>query len=77
MQLACHSDVILFAPRRAVAPACDAGALVEVEVAGATDFTMHFVMAHLAQRTVSPAAAQAMAAVAAVFDTQSTLRRRE
>ncbi|WP_420998242.1 LysR family transcriptional regulator [Cupriavidus sp. 30B13] len=63
--LACRSDAILLAPERALREELASGALQALELPGAAGTPLHFVIAHLAQRTLSPAAERAVAAVMA------------
>ncbi|MDB5730907.1 MAG: Chromosome initiation inhibitor [Variovorax sp.] len=62
-----QSDAVLLAPWRALAEQLKAGTLVPLEVAQAGGpAAMEFVIAHLAQRTLSPAAERAVATIRAV-----------
>jgi len=64
--LACQSDAVLLGPIRALAAAVEAGALVQLDVAGNAELTMEFDVVHLAHRTLSPAAQRAIAAIDAI-----------
>ncbi|SDC08696.1 transcriptional regulator, LysR family [Cupriavidus sp. YR651] len=61
-----HADVVLLAPARAVHAELEAGALVPLSVPELPDVTMQFAIVRLAQRTLSPAAERAVAAIDAV-----------
>ncbi|WP_416050670.1 LysR family transcriptional regulator [Cupriavidus basilensis] len=63
--LACQSDVVLLAPARALKAELESGALVALALASMVSMAMDFVVVHLAQRTLSPAAERAVAAVLA------------
>ncbi|MDF3832120.1 LysR family transcriptional regulator [Cupriavidus basilensis] len=62
-RLACHSDAVLLAPARALKAELEAGALVALDLAGSPAMTVEFVVVHLAQRTLSPAAERAVTVV--------------
>ncbi len=63
--LAGHSDTVLLAPSRALKAELEAGALVPLDLVGSPAMTVEFVVVHLAQRTLSPAADRAVAVVEA------------
>ncbi len=63
--LAGHSDAVLLAPARALKAELEAGELVPLDLVGSPAMTVEFVVVHLAQRTLSPAAQRAVAVVEA------------
>lgn len=64
--LAKHTDAVLLAPARAVRDETAVGSLVPLDVPGLPAMTMQFAVVRLAQRTLSPAAGRAVAAIEAV-----------
>ncbi|MFT3814709.1 MAG: LysR family transcriptional regulator [Acidovorax sp.] len=62
-QLASRTDVVLFAPPLAVAAEAAAGHLVRLRLPADACRPAHYEIAYLAQRTLSPAAERALAAI--------------
>jgi len=65
-QLTCQTDVVLLAPARALRKELETGALIQLDLLEFSGATMEFAVVHLAQRTLSPAAERAIAAIDAV-----------
>jgi DNA-binding transcriptional LysR family regulator len=63
--MACRADIVLFAPMRAVLPEVTAGRLSALRLPGDLHLHARFDLVYLAQRTLSPAAECAIAAVEA------------
>jgi DNA-binding transcriptional LysR family regulator len=61
-----HADALLLAPARAVREELRAGTLVALDIPELPDITMQFAIVRLAQRTLSPAAARAVAVIETV-----------
>jgi len=64
--LAKHADAVLLAPARAVREELEAGRLIPLDVPEMPEVPMQFAIVRLAQRTLSPAAERAVAAIVAV-----------
>ncbi|WP_433705277.1 LysR family transcriptional regulator [Paraburkholderia sacchari] len=65
-QLACHEDVVLIAPNRALEDELASGELVQLQIEDMQDLKVQYSIAYLAQRTLSPAAEKAIATIEAV-----------
>ncbi|MFT3801029.1 MAG: LysR family transcriptional regulator [Burkholderiaceae bacterium] len=73
-QLACRTDVVLFAPPLAVAAEAESGQLVRLRLPAAACPPAHFEIAYLAQRTLSPAAERALVAIQGASRGDSAVR---
>jgi DNA-binding transcriptional LysR family regulator len=61
-----HADALLLAPARAVREELRTGTLVALDIPELSDIAMQFAIVRLAQRTLSPAAARAVAVIETV-----------
>ncbi len=60
-----HSDLVLLAPTRALAEELESGRLVQLTVPAVFNLSAQFAIVNLAQRTLSPSAQRAIAAIEA------------